>query len=94
MNVENSSMFTIVDVQHLNQGHIIANQYYIEGIDSDTDLDNPDYYRSLSLIILANTKTNTFYFIYFESPTYNWDEEWKTGQVLVDALLELLGVKP
>lgn len=93
-NVESSSMFTIVEMQHFEQGNVIGYQYYIEGIDSDTDPDDPDYYRSLSLIILANTKTNTFYFIYFESPTYNWDEEWKTGQVLVDALLELLGVKP
>jgi len=94
LNLETSSMFTVVDMQYYEQGDVISYKFRIEGIDSDTEQDDPDYYRSLSLAILANTKTNTFYFIYFESPTHNWEQEWETGQVMMNALLELLGGQP
>lgn len=38
-------------------------------------------------LIAANQATNTLYTITFESPTDQWDEAWKIGQVMIEQLV-------
>lgn len=40
-------------------------------------------------LIAANQATNTLYVITFESPSEQWEEAWKTGQVMIEHLVFL-----
>jgi len=93
-NLEANPAVTIVDKQYSGQGNIVSYLYFINGINSDVDRDDPNYNRTARFIVLANKETNTFYLLNFESASEAWDQEWETGQVMMDALLELLGGQP
>jgi hypothetical protein len=39
------------------------------------------------VLAIGNSRTNTLYFIRFESPEANWNEAWKTGDVMLQDFL-------
>lgn len=93
-NLENNPAVTIIDKQFSEQGNIVSYQYHINGINSEADIDDPNYNRTSRLVILANKNTNTFYLLNFESASEAWDQESETGTVMMDALVELLNGQP
>ena len=41
------------------------------------------------VLAIGNSRTNTLYFIQFESPEATWDEAWRKGEVMLkDFLLD------
>jgi hypothetical protein len=38
-------------------------------------------------LLIANDKTGTLFLTIFEAPTANWDEAWKTGEVILRKML-------
>lgn len=45
---------------------------------------HPTYDGTVHNLIVANKATNTLYAIIFESPSDQWDEAWKIGQVMIE----------
>ena len=41
----------------------------------------------MQALAVANTKTNTLYFFIFESPEPEWNDAWKAGKQIMDALI-------
>jgi len=39
------------------------------------------------MLMVANPKTNTVYWVVFESPEPDWDVAWKTGETIVNSLV-------
>lgn len=37
----------------------------------------------MSVLMVANPKTNTLYFFMFEAPTAEWESQWKTGEAML-----------
>lgn len=46
----------------------------------------PTYDGTVHNLIVANKATNTLYVIIFESPSIQWDEAWKIGQVMTEQI--------
>ena len=47
----------------------------------------PTYNATVHNLMVANKATNTLYMITFESPSAQWEETWKLGQVIIDHIV-------
>jgi len=84
------NILKIIDEQTTSQGNIIYYQIQAEGINPNLTNGEPGYYQTFHSVVIANPITNTLYFLEFVSPTENWDQEWITGEVMVQMLLKFL----
>ena len=89
--VQNGPYITNVLDSEINQTTSTATyQIHVQSVDPDVSPEDPEYERTVYFVTIADKSANILYIFYFDTPTAIWEDEWPTGQVMVQMLLDLL----
>jgi|GEM_PF-4678258 len=82
----------VIEEQVSQQGKNVIHKLHLEGTNADSDAapGDPGYNLTLFRITIANREAKTLYILFFKSATEIWEQEWETGEIMMETLLEFL----
>jgi hypothetical protein len=88
--ITNPNTTKVIEEQVSEQGKNIIYKFHAEGTNSGVAPGDPGHNQTMFRIAIANTEAKTLYVLVFMSATEVWEQEWETGQVMMELMLELL----